>query len=46
MSEDQVKKEEELKDEALEVAEELKRWILEEGFVLGVPQRTLPGPAA
>jgi hypothetical protein len=31
---------------ALEVAEELKRWILEEGFVLGVPQRTLPGPAA
>jgi uncharacterized protein (DUF39 family) len=29
---------------ALEVAEELKRWILEEGFVLGVPQRTLPGP--
>jgi uncharacterized protein (DUF39 family) len=31
---------------ALEVAEELKRWILEEGWVLGVPQRTLPGPAA
>jgi len=31
---------------ALEVAEELKRWILEEGFVLGVPQRTLPGPKA
>jgi uncharacterized protein (DUF39 family) len=31
---------------AVEVAEELKRWILEEGFVLGVPQCTLPGPSA
>jgi uncharacterized protein (DUF39 family) len=29
---------------ALEVCEELKRWILEEGFTLGIPQRTLPGP--
>ena len=31
---------------ALEVAGELKNWILEEGFELGVPQRTLPGPGA
>ena len=31
---------------AVEIADELKRWILEEGFVLGVPQKTLPGPSA
>jgi uncharacterized protein (DUF39 family) len=31
---------------ALEVAQELKRWIEEEGFVLGVPQLNLPGPGA
>jgi uncharacterized protein (DUF39 family) len=31
---------------ALEIAEELKRWILEEGFALGVPQKPLPGPSA
>jgi uncharacterized protein (DUF39 family) len=30
---------------ALEVCEELKRWILEEGFTLGVPQKPLPGPS-
>lgn len=30
---------------ALEIASELKRWILEEGFTLGVPQVTLPGPS-
>ncbi|UCG39177.1 MAG: homocysteine biosynthesis protein [bacterium] len=29
---------------AVEVATELKRWILEEGFTLGVPQHPLPGP--
>ena len=31
---------------ALEIAQELKRWILEEGFALGVPQKPLPGPSA
>ncbi len=31
---------------ALEIALELKRWILEEGFALGVPQKPLPGPSA
>ena len=31
---------------ALEIAAELKRWILEEGFVLGIPQKNLPGPKA
>jgi uncharacterized protein (DUF39 family) len=31
---------------ALEIAQELKRWILEEGFALGVPQKSLPGPSA
>jgi len=29
---------------ALEVCEELKRWILEEGFTIGAPQKNLPGP--
>lgn len=28
---------------ALEIARELKTWILEEGFTLGVPQLSLPG---
>jgi uncharacterized protein (DUF39 family) len=31
---------------ALEVAQELKRWIVEEGFTLGVPQESMPGPSA
>jgi uncharacterized protein (DUF39 family) len=31
---------------ALEVAQELKRWILEEKFTLGVPQKPLPGPSS
>jgi len=31
---------------ALEICEELKRWILEERFTLGVPQHPLPGPAS
>jgi uncharacterized protein (DUF39 family) len=30
---------------AQEVCQELKRWILEDGFTLGVPQKPLPGPA-
>jgi len=30
---------------ALEICKELKRWIMEEGFTLGVPQRPIPGPA-
>lgn len=28
---------------ALEIARELKRWIMEEGFTLGIPQKALPG---
>ena len=31
---------------ALEGAQELKRWILEEKFTLGVPQKPLPGPSS
>ena len=30
---------------ALEIANELKRWILEEKFTLGIPQKPLPGPS-